>query len=321
MRTREPLHAARLPEGFSPQDPHLVGVSGGRDSMALAHWLRGQGFSRLVICHLDHALRPESGEDAVFVQEQAAAWNCQCVTRRVDVARLAAERKQSLETAGRDARRDFFAEVAQERSCPRLILAHHADDQVETFLWRLLRGAGAAGLGAMAPLATRAVSGMELQIARPLLGVWRAEIDEHIRHHAIPFREDPSNAELHHTRNRIRHIALPALEEAAERDPRLALWRAAELLREEDALLGAAPELRALGETLEVSWLRSLPLALQRRVLHAWLHARKAEGIGFEEVEAVRRLLDGDIAKVNLPGGRCARRRSKVLFLDWQDAG
>jgi tRNA(Ile)-lysidine synthase len=318
MAATEPFKAAVIPGEFSPDDPHLIGVSGGRDSVALLHWLVQRGFRRLIVCHLDHGLRSTSDSDARFTEDLARSLGVECVTNAVDARAVAAEAKLSLEAAAREMRYGFFAEVAAARGCPRVFLAHHADDQVETFLLQLLRGAGASGLGGMPTLSMRPIGRVELSIARPFLGVWRAEIDGYVADHALRFCEDETNAELHHTRNRIRHLALPALREAFGRDPREALWRAAELIRAEDDLLAAAPELRDLPAELDVSWLRGLPLALQRRVLHRWMRRGGVADVGFEEVEAARSLLAGGTAKVNLPGGKCARRREKRLFLDEQ---
>jgi tRNA(Ile)-lysidine synthase len=231
---------------------------------------------------------------------------------------FAKERKLSLEAAARELRYAFFAKLAEERGCPRLFLAHHADDQVETLLLQLLRGAGPSGLAGMSPLSTRPFADGHLRIARPFLGVWRREIDAYVARHKLTFCEDSTNAELNHTRNRIRHLALPGLEAAFGRDPREALWRAAELLRAEDEMLAHAPELQNLPDALDAPWLRALPTALQRRVVHRWLKDAGVSDAGFEEVEAVRSLLQKSTAKVNLPGGRCARRRAKLLFLDAQ---
>ncbi|MDQ3624780.1 MAG: tRNA lysidine(34) synthetase TilS, partial [Verrucomicrobiota bacterium] len=113
----------------------MIGVSGGRDSVALLHALLQRGARALVVCHLDHGLRPESEEDARFVAALAAQWQLAFVSTRVDVAELARQRKQSIETAARDARYAFFARVAAQRGLARLFLAQHADDQVETLLF------------------------------------------------------------------------------------------------------------------------------------------------------------------------------------------
>ena len=291
----------------------LVGVSGGRDSVALLHWLRSQSAGPLVVCHVDHALRAESAEDARFVEKLARGWDCDFTSERVDVQALAKRRKLSLETAAREARYAFFAKVARERGVATLVLGHHADDQVETFLFNLLRGAGPGGLGGMAAVSERADG---LRVVRPLLGLWREEIDAYIAQHALPFREDASNADAAHTRNRIRHAALPALSAALGRDVRAALWRAAELLRAEDAHLSSATELSAPPTELEVATLRALPLALQRRLVHAWLLRGGVGNVGFAEVESVLRLLQPRIAKVNLPGDRHARRKARRIFLE-----
>ena len=290
----------------------LIGVSGGRDSVALLHLLAGRGH-RLVVCHLDHALRRESREEARFVERLALGLGCEFVGRRENIAARAKRMKCSIETAAREARFAFFAKVGRERGVRRVFLAHHADDQVETFLFNLLRGSGAAGLGAMRTVSMRG----ELEIVRPLLGVWREEIDRYVARHGLEFCEDASNADPRHTRNRVRHVILPMLAQAFGREVRGALLRSAEILREEDAFLAALPELAlADARELSVSEMRALPVAMQRRVLLAWLRARGIAEVGFEEVERVRSLLAGRVAKVNLPDGRHARRRAGRVFLE-----
>ena len=307
---------AQSPDYPRPDARCLIGVSGGRDSVALLHLLHGAGFKKLIVCHLDHALRAESAEDARFVAALAKRLGLRAVVVRENVAARARRKKQSLETAAREARYAFFARVARAQKCPRLFLAHHADDQAETFLFNLFRGSAAAGLAAMRPLTTRTIGAVTLQIARPLLGMWREEIDAFIAAHHLDFREDASNADPRHTRNRLRHEIIPAIERALGRDIRRAVWRAAEILRDEDDFLAAQPELRDLPETLETSALRAQPIALQRRIIHAWLKSQSVADVGFAEVEAVRGLLAGRLAKVNLPGGLHARRRAGRIFLN-----
>ncbi|MEO7318482.1 MAG: tRNA lysidine(34) synthetase TilS [Chthoniobacteraceae bacterium] len=297
---------------FPPEEPALIGVSGGRDSVALLHLLAKRGH-RLIVCHLDHALRAESREEARFVEGLAAGLGCEFVGRRENVAARAKRTKCSIETAAREARYAFFAKVTRARGVPRVFLAHHADDQVETFLFNLLRGSGAAGLAAMRAQSMRG----DLELVRPLLGVWREEIEAYVAEHGLEFCEDPSNTDRRHTRNRVRHEILPLLAQAFGRDVRAALLRSAEILREEDAFLAALPEL-AMAEEREprVAELRELPVAIQRRVLLAWLRGRGVAEVGFEEVERVRSLLAARVAKVNLPGGLHARRRAGRVFVE-----
>ncbi len=318
-RAAEPIPKLDLPPAFAPQEPQLVGVSGGRDSITLLHWLHAHGFKKLITVHLDHRLRAESGEDAEFVRKFAGSLGIECVIGSADVAALAKKGRLSIETAARRARHEFFARTAIERACPRIFLAHHADDQVETFLHNLLRGAGPSGLSGMGAVSTLDIHADKfsetLLVSRPLLGTWREEIDAYVAHHRLPFREDESNADPRFTRNRLRHSAIPALSAALGRDVRAALLRTTELLRAEDEFLSAQPELRAAPDTLQVPMLRSLPLALQRRLIHLWLTRHAVPAFGFAEVESVRSLLASRGAKVNLPGDLCARRREKRIFI------
>jgi tRNA(Ile)-lysidine synthase len=302
--------------GFSPEERCLIGVSGGRDSVALLHQLLGVGFKELVVCHLDHGWRSESAQEAEFVRALAARHGLESVIARQDVAARAKRRRQSLETAGREARYGLFAQIARNRDCPRLFLAHHADDQVETFLFHLFRGSATGGLAGMRLLTTRVLDGISVQISRPLLGVWREEIDAYVAQHRLDFCEDASNADPHPTRNRLRHEIIPAIEKAFGRDIRGAVWRAAEILRAEDELLGSLLDLEKLPRELSVPEVLAHPLALQRRLLHAWLKSQGVTDVGFVEVETVRNLLGGRTAKANLPGGWHARRRMKKLFLE-----
>lgn len=306
----------KLPLALLTEGPALIGVSGGRDSVALLHAVV-EGGMRPVVCHLDHALRPESREEARFVVALAEKWGCECVVRREAVALRAKRRGQSVETAAREARHGLFARVARVRGISRVLLAHHADDQVETLLFNLLRGSGAAGLAAMRPVARRMEGGTELILERPLLGVWREQINAYIAAHELEYREDASNAGLKAMRNRLRHEVIPMLSGVFGREVRGAIWRSAEILREEDAFLAVQPGLEAAaGERLAVAEVRALPLALQRRLLSAWLRGRGLGEIGFEAVERVRGLLAGRVSKVNLPGGRHARRRAGWLFVE-----
>ncbi|HSI11025.1 MAG TPA: tRNA lysidine(34) synthetase TilS [Chthoniobacter sp.] len=300
--------------GFAAEERCLVGVSGGRDSVALLHQLHAAGFRELIVCHLDHALRSESSAEARFVEKLAGQFQFEFMLQREDISALAKYRHKSIETTARDARYSFFAHVAREHDCPRLFLAHHADDQVETLLFNLFRGAGANGLAGMSPFTSRTVDGVPLQISRPLLGTWREEIDAYVGLHRLAFIEDASNSDRKFTRNRLRHEIIPLLEQAFGREIRRAMWRSAEILRAEDELLGDL--LGPVTPELSVPALAIEPVAVQRRRLHAWLKSQSVPDVGFAEVEAVRALLGSRTAKANLPGGWHARRRAKRLFLE-----
>jgi len=162
---------------LSPGARYLIGVSGGRDSVALLHWLVECGYNKLIVCHLNHRLRGRSSRaDAIFVQKLAAKYDVDLALGAIDVRGLAVRTKQSIETAARDARYKFFAQVAKRRCCRTIFLGHHADDLVETFLINLFRGAGPGGLSAMRAVSIRKIDNVKLQIVRPLLGVSRERI-------------------------------------------------------------------------------------------------------------------------------------------------
>ncbi len=185
----------------------VVAVSGGADSVALLDILSSMPDLRLdlVVAHLDHGLRgTESDGDAAFVEQLAASYHLPCKIKRLDVKEISKLRKLSLEEAGRNARYEWFDEVAKDCSARAIALGHHADDQAETFLLRLFRGSGATGLASMR-LQTFA------GYVRPLLPLTRAEIQDYLERRGLSCRHDSSNDETVFLRNRIRHECLPYL--------------------------------------------------------------------------------------------------------------
>lgn len=301
--------------GLPEEKRYLIGVSGGRDSVVLLHWLLARGFSKLVVCHFEHGLRGRSGQvDARFVERLAQKNGLKFELGSARVAALARKTKRSIETTARHERLAFFQRVASRRRCRTIFLAHQADDQVETFLMNLLRGAGPRGLGAMRE---RSLFG-RLEIVRPLLAVWRSGIDDYIRKHALKFREDATNQELRARRNRMRHKIVPWLEREFGRGVRSTIWRAAAVLaEEEDFLETLTPADLTKSEELPVATLRQLPPALQRRVIRLWLAQRQVSEVGFAAIEKVRGLLENALpARINLSRDRHARRRAGRIFLE-----
>lgn len=301
-----------------PERAYLVGVSGGRDSAALLHWLINSGYKKLIVCHLNHHLRGRSSDaDARLVQKLATKYQLDFESGAAHVRALAKKRKLSLETAGREARYEFFAQTAKRRRCHTIFLAHHADDLVETFLLNLVRGAGLTGLSAMRSVSTRRIAGFELTIVRPLLAVWRKDIDAYVRDQRIKFREDATNKDLHSVRNRLRHRVIPYLEKTFGRNVRQNIWRTATIAAEEDRWIESElPD--SMAAFLSVAKLRAMPVALQRRAILQWLRAQNISDLGFDAVERVRSLAGSDarVAKVNLPRDRHARRRAGRIFLE-----
>jgi tRNA(Ile)-lysidine synthase len=319
-RKLQPDFDLKVLSQFSQDRRYLVGVSGGRDSVALLHQLVDLGYRRLVVCHLDHQLRGRASKaDAKFVERLAAKLHCEFEIDQTDVGALARASKQSVETAGRMARYEFFARVARRRRCRTLFLGHHADDLVETFLMNLFRGAGPTGFGGMREMVSRRVSGIELEIVRPLLGIWREEIDQYVKARRLKYREDVSNESLGPVRNRVRRRLIPYIEKQMGRKVRSTLWRAALIASDEaEWIEGLVDSKQFEAEQLDTTTLRAQPRALQRRTIQRWLQAHGIAELDFDLIERVRGLLDphASTAKTNLPRDRHVRRRAGKIFME-----
>ncbi len=190
----------------------LLAVSGGADSVAMAHALarlrtEGRLQCEFVIGHINHCLRgTESDADETFVRQLGDRLGISVVTERVDVPQYARSHKLSIETAARRCRLTCLAGMAKKHNCVRIATAHHADDQAETVIFRLMRGTGFRGLCGIHPVSS-VFSGV---FVRPLLTTSRDEIMNYCRHNDLTWREDASNQNWAFTRNRIRHGLLPA---------------------------------------------------------------------------------------------------------------
>ena len=208
------LNAIQAARAFQPGETLVVAVSGGSDSVALLHILRESRQELGIALHvatLDHGLRADAGQaDAAFVMELARRWNLPCTAGRVDTPVLAREWGMGMGAAARRARYDFLAGVAQEQGSGCVALGHHADDQAETILLRLVRGSGARGLAGM-----RVLSAMpyhpELQLLRPLLALSKQPLQAYCAARDLAFRQDASNSDTRYARNYLRHEVMGKL--------------------------------------------------------------------------------------------------------------
>jgi tRNA(Ile)-lysidine synthase len=293
-------------------DRVLTAVSGGPDSVALLHLLlrlAPEYDLSLGVAHLNHGLRGEdSGRDADFTCDLARRHDLPFHGARRDAEKRRREEKLSPEEAARNVRREFLLEVKRKEGYNRLALGHHADDNAELVLMRLISGSGPAGTAGMAPAG-------EDGIIRPLLSATRAEIEAFLRAEGIPWVADASNADLRFPRNRIRHRLLPMLRDQFNPAVVAALNRYAHLRRDEEEWMSrltgdltARCTLRSdeNSAAISVSLLRELPAAARRRVIR--LAAERVRGhlrrIGLDHVEAVLNLLDesGRHRRLDLPG-------------------
>lgn len=284
----------------SPAAHVLVGVSGGADSVALLYGLcaiASRWQLRLSVAHLNHGIRSDAAADAAFVATLCRQLGVAFYSEHVDVPALAANTGVSLEMAGRTARYRFFADMVSTHKATCVATAHTRDDQAETLLLKLCRGAGGTGLTGIARNTT--IEGV--RVIRPLLDVTRADIERFLRDHHRSWREDHTNADTQLKRNRIRHDIIPPLEQHL--NPRLkdALARTADILTDENAYLAAATQ-EALASahaddgSLQIVALCRMPIAIQRRMLRLWLiqHGISTPVLRFDLVERIATLAAGD---------------------------
>lgn len=270
-------------------DRCLLAVSGGPDSMCLMQVFYELGIP-FEIAHLDHGTRAgESAQDAAFVGDMATQYGVPFHHERRDIPRETAQSAGSFEEVAREARYAFLLGTASERRCAVLATGHHADDQAETVLMRLFRGASPGGLGGIPPV--RQCD--EVRIIRPLLECYREDIVAFLEARGIPYREDRTNADTHHRRNRVRHELLPLLTRGYNPRVREALVRFAEAQRDEDQFLdGLAEDMmeacRTSEKALERGIFAMMHPALQRRVI-ALLGWEFGIECPFERIEAIRR--------------------------------
>ena len=298
----------------------VVAVSGGMDSMVLLDILAGdrQLRPRLHVAHFDHQLRPESGDDAAFVAREAARRDLPVTTAAGDVRSRAAGARISLEMAARELRFGFLHRVMSEAGCEFIALGHHADDQAETVIMRLLRGS-ASGLGGMAPIRGD-------RYLRPLLNYPRRILARYAAHRGIAYRNDSSNRDPKFLRNRVRCELIPRLRSFNPQIVRT-LARSSELLRAEDewmareasaAAAAAVTRADATRIVLAAPTLANYHTAIQRRVLRQSLRAispPRAEA-GRAAIDALVDLVQGPFAGiVDLGSGMQAQRRGDSLVL------
>ena len=304
----------------------VVGVSGGRDSIALLNLLH-ELKQPLIAAVFDHQLRTESAEEAAFVQAFCRERGIDCRMGSADVSAYAREHGLGIEAAARELRYGFLFRIASENGAAAVCTAHHANDRAETVLMHLLRGTGIDGLAALRPFALPNPFSDTIPLIRPLLGVTRPRIEAYIDEQTLPYREDRSNADTVYTRNRVRAELIPALERDYNPEIVSALCRLAETASADADVLDEVTD-AALGRVVTaydpVTFSRSAytaePEGLRLRLLR-----RMTPGVdaGYENLKTLDEFIRS--AKVNdtLPwmgGIRAVIEGDKVCILKNTDA-
>jgi tRNA(Ile)-lysidine synthase len=348
------LDYIRRQELLKPGDRIGVAVSGGADSVALLRLLlelHGELGVALSVVHFNHKLRwAESDSDQEFVASLARKHNLDFTAGYGDVAKHAEEERLSVETAARKLRYDFFTH--QLESLDKIATGHTLDDQAETVLMRLIRGTGMRGLRGIQPRIEVKRKERSGEIVRPLLAVRRHELEQYLGTLGQPWCEDSTNSELRYTRNRVRQLLLPLLE--SEFNPAIAegLSELAEVARAEEDYWGneasgwmgtavqwTVPQMSTIANplvqiagadekrpsprtieqepmnaSLDVNWLQSEPLALQRRVVKA-IGDYAGVPLEFKHIEEILRFAGqmGSSKKLVLPRGWEVVRQGDTL--------
>jgi tRNA(Ile)-lysidine synthase len=297
----------------------LIGVSGGSDSVALAVIMKELsehgGFSVAGLAHVNHRLRPTAARDEAFCRELALRLDLPVRIESVDVQSYAATQRLSTEDAARRLRYESLRHSAVDVQADRVAVGHTRDDQAETFLLKLIRGAGMVGLAGVYP--------QRDEVIRPLLDVSRAELREHLVAAGHGWMEDETNEDVKNPRNRIRHRVLPELNLAAGADTSHAIARAAGLARDDGQWLDELAESRfdmvarqgPNGVEIDAEALDKEPPPVQRRVLLRALRTVAAgREIGLDHVDAALGVAAGLSGGVDVPGGRVELRRGKLVL-------
>jgi tRNA(Ile)-lysidine synthase len=299
----------------------LVALSGGPDSVALLTLLgmlaADDNFVVAGAAHLNHLLRGrDADEDEAFCRRLASSLSLPIEVEAIDVARIARQAHTSMENAAHDARYAFFARAARRLDAGRVAVGHTRDDQAETFLLRLIRGAGPRGLGGIHPRAG--------PIVRPLIECARADLRAFLQAGGIEFREDATNADVSILRNRVRHELIPFLRERFSPGLIAVLDREATIAREDaafldDAAVEAAQRLTVRtheGIEIPAAALLAAPPAIARRVAREAQRAiSRGRFVGFDAVESLLRFAaSGASGPLDLPGHRAERRGETIVL-------
>ena len=295
---------------------YLIGLSGGADSVALLMTLLPDirdGRIAAEAVHVNHGLRgTESDDDEKFCRELCEREGVPLTVYRADL------QGKTDEDSARKARYGFFREKYKAFKADGLILAHHADDQAETFLMRLTRGAGPEGLECMREDETVE----DIRILRPMLRIRREEIRAALTEDGTGWREDSTNTDTAYLRNKVRQELIPALEAISESAVDKICRTAGMMAADNDVRDAAAEKLlreNAKGSILNAASITAEPEAVRRRVLRKWWNAEgpvlEEHALSAAQTEALTALLDVTKGKINLPGGVYAVRTGKHLIL------
>ena len=290
--------------GIDANAPVLLAFSGGADSMALLDMMQKEyPAAPILLAHVNHGIRGEEAlHDRTFCEKVAKERGLEIAFLDVDIPALAKEKRKGLEETAREVRYAFFADLMRKRDIPLLLTAHHADDHLETVLFRIARGTGLSGLSGIAHIRPLAVG----HLVRPLLGFTKAEILEYCQKQGLDFVTDSTNTDTTYARNRIRADVIPVLE-SLYADVSYRTVRMSTDLAEDDSLLcDIATDFVKQNSTangMNVKALREAHPAIRRRALQMWFEKERGATLESVHLQALLHLVEsGDkSSRVALP--------------------
>lgn len=311
---------------IAKQQPVVIGVSGGPDSLCLAHILHKMGYY-IVVAHFDHCLRKDSAQDAEFVEKFASGIEAPFIIGQEDVSGYAENNSLSIEEAARELRYRFLFNLAEERKAQAVIVAHNANDQVETVLMHMLRGAGLSGLKGMKTCSYLPQYNETIPLVRPLLNTWRKDIIEYCEENALQPIIDLSNQETIYFRNKLRHEFILLLE-TYNPNIQAAIWRMSKTLADDhEALEGLVQTawkecVRQEGEgylALSIQYFISQPMGIQRGLFRKAISMIRPglRDIDFDVVERGIAVMIKPTAssRIDLTAGLCMLVESDVVWI------
>jgi tRNA(Ile)-lysidine synthase len=286
----------------------LIGVSGGPDSICLLDILSKLPYE-IIIGHLDHCLRPSSFEEMQFVKKLALKYRCKFIGKSENILEQSLLNKIGIEETARKERYRFLFNSAQEEKAAAVLVAHQADDQIETLLMNLIRGSGLEGLAGMQVMSLSEFD-LKIPLIRPLLNTWREEILKYCQDHKLEFRLDESNFENANTRSSIRNHLIPEL---SKYNPRIkeSILRTQKIIEEDlnflkESTSEAEDKIQLTWEndeiTLDLEAFNILPINMQRLVIKDILfkYFFQQECISFSNIEYIRKMFVREIKKTSL---------------------
>ena len=283
-------------------DKIALGVSGGPDSLFMLYILnrlKDQLKFEIAVAHINHMIREEADSEEEFVKEFCKNIGVEFYSKRIDVVEFANNNKIGTEEAGRKVRYEFFDEVLKQTESNKIAIAHNKNDKVETIIMHLLRGSGISGLQGIDPI-------KDNKIIRPIIEIERAEIEQYCEENKLEPRIDKSNFENIYTRNKIRNIVIPYIQQEFNPNIIETVTRLSEIITEENQLLIKLTE-QAYSETvkqeneyeivLDLKKFNNLEKVIKKRIILYTIAKLRGSGIGIEKIhiEDIIKLCENNI--------------------------